>query len=118
MAQASDRVLPFADIFVQSSIWEAMSIAVLEAMAAQKAMVVTSVGENPHVIINGETGIVVPSANPAALAEGLRRLLHDRDLRQRMALAARRRYEQACTVGHMIAAHEKLYAELARGVRN
>jgi glycosyltransferase involved in cell wall biosynthesis len=117
MAQANDRVLPSADIFVQSSIWEAMSIVVLEAMSAQKAMVVTSVGENPHVVKNGETGIVVPPANPAALADGLRRLLRDRDLRQEMALAARRRYEQTFTVGHMIAAHEKLYAELVHGAR-
>lgn len=117
MAQASDRVLPQVDIFVQSSIWEAMSIVVLEAMAAQKAMVVTSVGENPHVVLNEETGLVVPPANPAALAEGLRRLLRDRDLRQRFAHAARRRYEQAFTVRHMIAAHESLYGELARGAR-
>ncbi len=117
MAHAADRVLPFADIFVQSSLWEAMSIVVLEAMAHQKAMVVTSVGENPHVVLNEETGLVVPPANPAALAEGLRRLLRDRELRQRLASAARRRYEQTCTVGHMIAAHEKLYAELVHDAR-
>ncbi len=117
MSQAADRVLPLADIFVQSSIWEAMSIVVLEAMAHEKAMVVTSVGENPHVVLNEETGLVVPPANPAALAEGLRRLLRDRDLRQRLAVAARRRYERAFTVGHMIAAHEKLYAELANDAR-
>jgi glycosyltransferase involved in cell wall biosynthesis len=115
--QASDRVLPAADIFVQSSLWEAMSIVVLEAMAAERAMVVTSVGENPHVVLNEETGIVVPPANATALADGLRRLLRDRELRQRMARAARRRYEQSFTVGHMIDAHERLYAGLARGSR-
>jgi glycosyltransferase involved in cell wall biosynthesis len=116
--QASDCVLPVADIFVQSSLWEAMSVVVLEAMAAERAMVVTSVGENPHVVINEETGIVVPPANASALAQGLRRLLRDRELRQRMAHAARRRYEQSFTVGHMIDAHEKLYFELARGARS
>ena len=115
--QASDRVLPVADIFVQSSLWEAMSIVVLEAMAAEKAMVVTSVGENPHVVLHEETGIVVPPANASALADGLRRLLRDREMRQSMARAARRRYEQSFTVGHMIDAHEKLYVELARGAR-
>jgi glycosyltransferase involved in cell wall biosynthesis len=116
--QASDRLLPMCDMFVQSSIWEAMSVVVLEAMAAGKPMVVTSVGENPHVVIDGETGIIVPPANPAALAEGLRRLLRDPGLRQRMGEAGRQRYDRALTVRHMIEAHQKLYADLLQGANS
>ena len=111
--QASDRVLPACDIFVQSSLWEAMSIVVLEAMAAGKPMVVTRVGENPHVVIDGETGLTVPPANPEAMASALRRLLRDKDLRQRLGHAARQRYEAMFTTQHMITAYEDLYRELA-----
>ena len=92
--QASDCVLPSCDIFVQSSLWEAMSIVVLEAMAAGKAMVVTRVGENPSVVVEGETGITVPPADPEAMAIALRRLLKDQALRQRLGHAARERYEE------------------------
>jgi glycosyltransferase involved in cell wall biosynthesis len=109
---ASGRVLPFCDIFVQSSLWEAMSVVVLEAMAASKPMVVTSVGENPLVVVHGTTGLLVPPASPAALAEGLRTLLRDAALRHEMGRAARFRYEQLFTVQHMIAAYESLYDEL------
>lgn len=112
--QASDRLLPDCDIFVQSSLWEAMSIVVLEAMAAGKPMVVTAVGENPHVVLPGETGLIVPPANPVALAESLRRLLRDEALRNGFGRAARARYEAHFTVQHMIEAYERLYDELAR----
>lgn len=111
--QASDRVLPACDIFVQSSRWEAMSVVVLEAMAAGKPMVVTQVGENPHVVVDGETGLTVPPEDPQALANGLRMLLRDVGMRQRMGHAARQRYEASFTTRHMISAYESLYRELA-----
>ena len=110
--QASDRVLPACDIFVQSSRWEAMSVVVLEAMAAGKPMVVTRVGENPHVVIDGETGLMVPPGDPQALANGLRTLLRDAGMRQRMGHAARRRYEARFTTRNMINTYESLYREL------
>lgn len=115
--QASSRVFPLCDIFVQSSLWEAMSIVLLEAMASAKPVVATSVGENPLVTLPGETGLMVPPANPAALAEALRTLLHDPELRGRMGQAGRARYQEHFTVQHMIAAHEKLYRDLVGGSR-
>jgi glycosyltransferase involved in cell wall biosynthesis len=113
VSEASRKLLPVCDIFVQSSLWEAMSVVVLEAMAAAKPMVVTTVGENPHVVLAGETGITVPPANAQALADALRRLLRDPALRAKLGGAARNRYEALFTTRHMIQAHEALYAELA-----
>ena len=110
--QASDRVMPACDIFVQSSRWEAMSVVVLEAMAAGKAMVVTKVGENARVVADGETGLTVPPGDPQALANGLRTLLRDASLRQRMGIAARNRYQARFTTRHMIGGYESLYREL------
>lgn len=113
VSDASDRVLPACDIFVQSSLWEAMSVVVLEAMASGKPMVVTRVGENSHVVVDGETGVLVPPGDPRALASGLRTLLNDAGLRQKMGHAARLRYEANFTTQHMISAYESLYRELA-----
>lgn len=110
--RASNRVLPIADIFVQSSIWEAMSIVVLEAMAYGKAMAVTAVGENPRVVIPGETGLMVPPESPDALAAALRVLLRSPELRKRLGQGAKARYEQKFTVKHMADAYEQLYLEV------
>lgn len=110
--QASARLLPAADIFVQSSLWEAMSIVVLEAMAARKAMVVTSVGENPHVVVDGDTGLMVAPGDAAALACALDKVIDEQPLRERLGRQARARYERLFTVRHMVAAHESLYKEL------
>jgi glycosyltransferase involved in cell wall biosynthesis len=114
---APARVLPACDIFVQSSLWEAMSVVVLEAMAAGKPMVVTAVGENSHVVAAGQSGLIVPPADPAALAASLGLLLDDAQLRARIGRQARARYQEFFTLRHMIGAHESLYAELAESAR-
>jgi glycosyltransferase involved in cell wall biosynthesis len=112
--QASKRLLPKSDVFVQSSLWEAMSIVVLEAMAAGRPMVITSVGENPHMIVDGESGLLVPPGDAAALAAALSRLLRDASLRAACGAAARARYALNFTTSHMTSAYEALYRELAR----
>lgn len=113
VSEASRKLMPVCDIFVQSSLWEAMSVVVLEAMAAGKPMTVTTVGENPHVVLDEKTGLLVPPGNARALADSLRRLLRDDALRAALGSAARRRYEEHFTNQHMVRAHEALYAELA-----
>lgn len=110
--EASSRALPACDIFVQSSLWEAMSIVVLEAMASGKPMVITRVGENPHVVGDENVGLTVPPADPEALAAALLRLLQDPELRSRLGQAARTRHAGQFTVRHMVDAHESLYARI------
>jgi glycosyltransferase involved in cell wall biosynthesis len=109
---AARRALPACDIFIQSSLCEAMSIAVLEAMAASKPMVITSVGDNARVIDHEQTGLVVPPADPAALAASLTRLLDEPDLRARLAQRARQRFVERFTVKQMVSEYEALYARL------
>jgi glycosyltransferase involved in cell wall biosynthesis len=111
---AARTVLPTIDLFVQSSHWEAMSIVLLEAMAARCPIVATSVGDNPLVIEHERTGVLVPPGRPDALADGLARLLDDPLLRQRLALAARESYEVRFTAEGMARRYEALYAELQR----
>jgi glycosyltransferase involved in cell wall biosynthesis len=111
--EASDCALPACDIFVQSSLWEAMSVVVLEAMASGKAMVITSVGENPYVIEHGQTGMVVPPGDPDALTDALHKLLTDPTLRNRLGQNARQRHAERFRVTDMTHAYESLYAEMS-----
>lgn len=83
-----------ADLCVLPSLWEATSLAGLEAMACGKALIGSRVGGIPAIIEDGETGLLVPPADPRALANALRRLAVDRALRERMGRAGRRRAEQ------------------------
>jgi glycosyltransferase involved in cell wall biosynthesis len=113
--EASRSALPACDIFVQSSHWEAMSVVVIEAMAAGKPVVATRVGENSRVIKDEVDGLLVPPREPEKLAHALARMLRDEVLRHRLAAAARRTFESTLTTDRMIRAHEELYLGLTSG---
>jgi len=77
--------------FVLPSRQEPMGIVNLEAMAAGKAVLASRVGGVPEIVIDGETGILIPPANPDALASGIARLATDGPLRTRLGCAGRHR---------------------------
>lgn len=77
--------------FVLPSRMEPFGIVNLEAMAAGKAIIASRVGGVPEVVLDGETGILVPPEDPAAVAAALRRLANDAHLRERLATNGRRR---------------------------
>jgi glycosyltransferase involved in cell wall biosynthesis len=73
-----ENPLPFyraADGFVMSSEFEGLSVALLEAASIGLPAVVTDVGGNSDIVIDGETGYLVPPKNPARLAGAMRRLM-------------------------------------------
>ena len=111
---AADTALPEFDIFFQPSLWEAMSVVTLEAMAAAKPIVVTTVGEAPRFVEDGVDGRLVPPGDIDRMAEALIALARDPSLRQRMGAAARRKVEAQFTVRHMTEAYQRIYEELAR----
>jgi len=76
--QLALRALSSADIFVLSSRNEAFSVALLEAGALGKPVVATEVCGVPELIENGQTGVMVPSEDPDALARGILALLENR----------------------------------------
>jgi glycosyltransferase involved in cell wall biosynthesis len=81
--------LAAADIYVSSSIWEGLPMSILEAMIAGLPVIATGVGDIPRVVTS-DAGLIVPPAQPEALAEAMARLLDDPALCQSMGAAARR----------------------------
>jgi glycosyltransferase involved in cell wall biosynthesis len=79
------------DMSVLPSLKEATSITGLESMATALPLIGTRVGGIPAIIADGETGILVPPRDPAALAEAMARLAGDDALRQRLGQAGRAR---------------------------
>jgi glycosyltransferase involved in cell wall biosynthesis len=103
------RLLPQFDLFVLPSLKEGMSNSLLEAMAAAKPVVATAVGGNPEVVIDGETGFLVPPRDPQALANAILRVLGDRKLARSLGEAGRVRAEAEYTVEKVVARLERLY---------
>jgi glycosyltransferase involved in cell wall biosynthesis len=105
-------VLARASLFVLPSLTEGISLTLLEAMARGLPVVATRVGGNPEVVVDQETGFLVPTKSPQELAQAMLRLRNDPELARRMGLAGRRRVEQVFDVRRMVADYEKLYLEL------
>lgn len=78
-------------IFVLPSTSEGLPMALLEAMAWGRAIVATAVGGVPDVLSDGEDALIVPPADPEALAAAIARLAADAALRRRLGPAARAR---------------------------
>jgi glycosyltransferase involved in cell wall biosynthesis len=66
-----------ADLLVHPARWEGFGLALLEAMLASKPIVATNVSSIPEIVTDGETGLLVPPDDPAALAEAVNRVLDD-----------------------------------------
>jgi glycosyltransferase involved in cell wall biosynthesis len=105
------RILAASDVFALSSDREGLPIAVLEAMAAGKPVVATSVGDLPLVVRDGVTGRVVPPRDRGALAEALIEMLLDHDRAVEMGATGRRLVEEEFGLRSMIARYEKLYSK-------
>ena len=90
------------DIFVMSSVTEGLGTSLLDAMACGKPVVATTAGGMPEVVADGESGILVPPRDDAALAAAIIRLLKDAPLRQAMGAAGERRVREHFSSERMV----------------
>lgn len=105
-------LLGAADLHVTASHTEGVPNNVLEAMCAGLAVVATDVGGIPELVIDGETGLLVPSRNPAALAAAVTALAVNAPLRAKMGAAAQRRVAESFSIEASVASLQAIYLGL------
>ena len=107
-----------ADAFVMSSDSEGLPMALLEAASVGLPAVVTNVGGNRDVVVDGVTGYVVPPGNPAQLAFSLRQIMEaSPESRQSMSRAARHHCQKNYEIAAIIENWLDLYTECLSSVR-
>lgn len=100
------------DVFALPSLWEGLSISLLEALAAGKAIVAAGNDGNREAITDNDNGILVPPADHEALAAALIRVLTDPALARRLAAAARRSAEERFSEQRMVEQNLAVYDSL------
>ena len=105
-------ILQAADVFVLPSLNEGLPLAAIEAMAAQLPVVATDVGGTREIVHDGVTGLLVPPADPDALAGALRRLVREPDLARVLAAAGRELAVREFSPRHMADAVSAVYRDV------
>jgi glycosyltransferase involved in cell wall biosynthesis len=106
-----EAVTQALDVAVMPSLREAQGLALLEAMAARRPVVASAVGGIPETIRDGVDGLLVPPADPDALAASVIRFARDAKLRDRLAASGRRRVEDRFSVAASVRQVEAIYEE-------
>jgi glycosyltransferase involved in cell wall biosynthesis len=107
-------ILRWVDVLVLPSYREGMPVTILEAMAASKPVVATNVRGCREEVVDGVSGWIVPPADPAALADAIRRVLCDPERARAMGRAGRARAEAEYDQTRVIAEQLAVYRELLR----
>ena len=104
-------IMPHLDLLVSASLWEGLPTVILEAMALGVPVVATDVSGSREVVQSDQTGILVPSADPVALARATASLLANPTQAGRMATHARR-----LAARFTVQSSAPCYGEVYRGV--
>jgi glycosyltransferase involved in cell wall biosynthesis len=112
LGQRSDVpvILCAADIHLTASHTEGFPNNILEAMCAGRPVIATAVGGIPELVVDGETGVLVPSKDPAAMARAMVGLAADPARIEAMGTSGHARVCQSFSVERSVAAFETIYA--------
>ncbi len=109
------ELLGASDIFALPSVDEPFGRAIVEAMAGERPVVGTRSGGVPEIVVEGETGLLVPPGDDRELATALSRLAESEGLRRRMGKAGRERAMRLFDVDQTAARVQELYEEMLSG---
>jgi glycosyltransferase involved in cell wall biosynthesis len=107
-------LLPALDVKALTSVQETYPVSVLEAMAAARPVVMTDPPGVPPIVLDGETGYLVPVGDEEALADRLDRLLSDVALRRAMGERGHERARREFGIEGTLRRYEELFRRLAR----
>jgi len=102
------------DVFVLPSQAEGISNTILEAMASGLPVLATRVGGNDELVVEGESGLLVPGENSVALADKMLCYAADASLRRRHGVAGRARVEDGFSLDGMVERYASMYENLLR----
>ena len=106
------ELLPAIDVYVNCSVFEGISLTILEAMAARVPVVASRVGGTPEVVIDGECGYLVEPRDPRALASAISNLQDRPDLALAFGRAGRVRVEKHFSIDRMVREYAAVYAKV------
>lgn len=109
------RLLSAFDVFMLTSSWEGMPVALLEAMAAGKPAVASAVEGSSEVVLHGETGFLCPPGDVRMYAFFVLKLLNDGRLRREAGRKARDR-ARCYSSGEMALQNEAIYSQISREI--
>jgi len=110
-------LLPAFDLYVCSSHREGISLSILEAMAAERAVIATAVGGNLELIQDGDTGILIKRGDRQALVRAIISLAADNERRHRLGQQARRNVEANFSLERMLLDYDSLYQSMLTAPR-
>jgi glycosyltransferase involved in cell wall biosynthesis len=110
-----NELLSLIDVYVLPSVWEGLPLALLEAMAAKKAIVATDVGGVPSVIRHNENGLLVPPRDSDSLANAIARIVENRNMAAKLSENAQNTFFNGFTVEKMVKSYEQLYYQMLEG---
>lgn len=102
------------DIYVSSSLTEGFPISLLEALAAERPVIATSVGDVPKIIMNGETGLSISPGNVNEIADAILILLEDSNLAGRLGKKGSELISAFYSIDKMVSKYEEIYLEVIR----
>jgi glycosyltransferase involved in cell wall biosynthesis len=112
------EVISVCDIIVSASHSEGLSMVVAEAMAQGRPIVATAVGGVPELIVDQQSGILVPAKNPEKLAEAIVQLIENKDLQKELGKNALKRIKEKFLIQHSIDELSRIYQEVLRQDEN
>jgi glycosyltransferase involved in cell wall biosynthesis len=112
--EAKERLLVSSSIYILPSYNEGLPMSVLEAMAADLAVITTRVGGIPELMTDGVDGLLVEPGDKSGMAKAMASMLRDRDLRLRIAEAGRNRVKERYSDVAVLPMLHDLYKTSAR----
>ncbi|HDQ00189.1 MAG TPA: glycosyltransferase family 1 protein [bacterium] len=107
-----NEILQVVDIFVQTSLWEGLSLSILEAMASGKPVVATNIKGNNELILDGENGFLIKPGDHEMLADRIITLLSDRQLAERFGKRNQDRVVNEFNIENVVKKTEQVYQEI------